>query len=105
MASRATSVIVQSELVHDLEESVGDRDRLVAQLADERARLEQILNQLPVGILIAEAPSAEISFVNKRCQEILDRYLAPSAPVSTYSGWELFHLEDNRPYEPEETPR
>ena len=35
MASRATSVIVQTRLVADLEKSVADRDWLVAQLAGE----------------------------------------------------------------------
>ena len=104
MASRATSVIVQTQLVADLEKAVAHRDRLVWQLAEERARLEQILNQIPTGVLIAEAPNADLSFLNERCQRILGQRLGPSVPPSEYKGWRLFHL-DGRPYELEETPR
>lgn len=104
MASRATSVIVQTELVMDLENTLADRDRLVWQLAEERSRLAQILHQLPTGVLIAEAPDAEISFVNRRCQEIAGHWLDPDVPVSQYRGWQLFHF-DGRPYAPDETPR
>lgn len=105
MASRATSVIVQSQLVADLERTVADRDRYVFQLAGERARLEETLNQLPTGILIAEAPTAQLSFVNKRSQEILGHELDPSKSVSEYNGWKLFHHGDRTPYKFEETPR
>lgn len=104
MASRATAVIVQTQLVTDLEKTIADRNGLVSQLAGERARLEQILNQIPVGVLIADAPAAEISFLNKRCQQILGQYLPPSTPPSEYCGWRLFHL-DGRPCELAENPR
>jgi PAS domain S-box-containing protein len=104
MASRATAVIVQTQLVADLEKTIADRDRLVSQLAGERARLDQILNQIPVGVLIAEAPAAQLSFINRRCQDILGQHHPPSTPVSEYAGWRLFHL-DGRACELAETPR
>jgi PAS domain S-box-containing protein len=103
MASRATSVIVQTQLVINLEKAIHDRDRLVSQLAGERTRLEQILNQIPTGVLIAEAPRAELSFLNKRCQEILGQRLGPAEPASHYHGWRLFHMS-GIPYELDETP-
>jgi PAS domain S-box-containing protein len=104
MASRATSVIIQAQLVADLEKTISDRDRLLSQAAGERARLEHILNQVPTGILIAEAPTGVISFVNKRCQEILHHPLGQTPP-SQYNGWKLVHHGDGRPYAPEEMPR
>jgi len=104
MTSRVTSAIIQTKLVADLEKTIADRDRAVSQLAGERSRLEQILNQIPIGILIADAQAAKLAFVNKRCQEIIGHELAPEAPASEYNGWKPFHL-DGREYRPEETPR
>ncbi|MFO0618821.1 MAG: ATP-binding protein [Polyangiaceae bacterium] len=103
MASRAT-VILQTQLVADLERAVDARDALVRQLAAEQTRLEQILNQIPTGVLITESPSGELSFLNERCQEILGERLGPSASPAAFKGWQLYHL-DGRPYDPEDTPR
>lgn len=104
MASRATSVIVQTQLVADLERAVSDRDRLVALLSAEGVRLEQILNQIPTGVLIAEAPSGELSLLNERAQEILGRRLAPAERPADFDGWQPFHL-DGRSYAREDLPR
>jgi PAS domain S-box-containing protein len=104
MASRATSVIVQAQLFSDLQRALADRDKLVAQQAQERGRLEQILDQIPAGVLIAAAPDAQIRFANKRCQEILGRPAGRSGAVSNEPPWHPYHF-DGRPYRFEETPR
>ncbi len=46
------------------EQGVAERAELVEQLAAERARLAAVLEQLPVGVIIAEAPSARILSTN-----------------------------------------
>ncbi len=46
------------------EQGTAERAELVAQLAAERARLAAVLEQLPVGVIIAEAPSARILSTN-----------------------------------------
>ncbi|HEX5012790.1 MAG TPA: PAS domain S-box protein [Candidatus Limnocylindrales bacterium] len=49
----------------------GITERLVGDLEAERARLEQIFEQAPEGLEIADAPSGRIVLVNDRLEEIL----------------------------------
>ncbi len=49
----------------------GIRERLVADLESQRGRLEALLQQLPEGLMIAEAPSGRIVLANDRLEEIL----------------------------------
>lgn len=47
-----------------------ERERLLEELTAEQALLEAIVDQAPVGILAAEAPSGRLLLVNKRMREI-----------------------------------
>ena len=86
----------------DLENALVDRDRLVSQLATERARLGQILNQMPVGVTIAEGPEGEIVFENRRSQEILGPARCRNAFSASQPGNPLH--PDGTPYAQGETP-
>lgn len=50
---------------------VAIRERLVADLEAERARLEALLRQMPEGLMIAEAPSGRVVLGNDRLEEIV----------------------------------
>lgn len=47
------------------------RERLVSDLEAERARLSTLIQQLPEGLMFAEAPSGRIILTNDRLEEIL----------------------------------
>ena len=49
-----------------------ERERLLAQFAAERARLETVLQQLPVGVVIADAASGKIVMANRQVDAALD---------------------------------
>lgn len=69
----------------------------------QRERLETILQQMPAGVIIAEAPSGRLAFTSSRTEEIWRRPIRPTATIEGYAEWGLCH-PDGRPYRPEETP-
>jgi PAS domain S-box-containing protein len=48
-----------------------DRARLMRELGEQRARLAAVLDAMPSGVLIAEAPSGSISYANRYAESIL----------------------------------
>lgn len=60
-----------------------ERERLMRQLENERARLQAILGQLPAGVLIVAAPSGELLLSNEQAGRIL-RGAIPEAPERWY---------------------
>ena len=67
-------------------------ERLVGDLEAERARLEEIFQQAPEGLMIAEAPSGRIVLVNARQEEILGvpraTLLSKIAGSEAYQGFD-----------------
>ncbi|PYE52726.1 GAF domain-containing protein [Deinococcus yavapaiensis] len=74
-----------------------------AALAEERAYLAAILEHLPVGVVIAESPSARITLGNARVEEIFGHPVHLSQSVDEYRVWKGYHL-DGRPVQPHEWP-
>ena len=81
----------------------GIRERLVADLESQRARLEALLQQLPEGLLIAEAPSGRIVLANDRLEEILR---IPAGAMHHIAGGEAYQGFDTegRELRPEDWP-
>jgi PAS domain S-box-containing protein len=88
LAGRASAAIFQHLLREHLE--------------SEQARMAAILEQMPAGIIIAEAPSGKLLRANRRVAEIWRRPFIASDSVEAYGAWKGFHPEDRRPFEPEE---
>jgi PAS domain S-box-containing protein len=80
-----------------------ERDRLVAELAAERAYLESILAQMPSGLAIAEAPSGRLLLHNDRAVELLRHPMLRSADHGGYAAYGALH-DDGSAYAPEEYP-
>jgi PAS domain S-box-containing protein len=74
-----------------------------AALESERARLGAIVDNAPVGIVLAEAPSGRIILGNRKTEEILGHPLLPTPDLASYSRWSTRHA-DGRPLEPHEHP-
>jgi PAS domain S-box-containing protein len=68
-----------------------------------RKLLEAVVNEMPVGVIVADAPSGRIIIDNAEMGRIMHGPAAAPAPradIRTYRG---LH-EDGRPYKPEEWP-
>lgn len=77
--------------------------KLVRQLRLERAFLLTVLEQMPVGVTIAEAPSGRLILGNRRMEELLREPFFPALSVDQYDHWQTFHT-DGRPYTVRELP-
>jgi PAS domain S-box-containing protein len=69
----------------------------------ERARLQTILEQMPSGVIIAEAPSGKIIYGNQQAENILRHPLIMADNVDGYSAYQGTHA-DGRPLLPQEWP-
>lgn len=66
-------------------------------------RLRQVLEQLPVGISIAEAPTGRLLFHNARAERILGHKLMQTPELDAYRQYGAAH-PDGTPYRPEDFP-
>ena len=64
----------------------------LAELGDERARLDTIVQQMPAGLLIAEAPSGKLIRGNEQLEHILRRQFIPSPDLAAYADWQFSSL-------------
>ncbi|HVH44347.1 MAG TPA: PAS domain-containing protein [Labilithrix sp.] len=82
-----------------------ERERLIVELAAERARLRAIVDQMPAAVLVGEAPTGRIILKNAAVARIFPT-LHASTPVESadlFRSWHALHA-DGRPVEPHERP-
>jgi PAS domain S-box-containing protein len=79
------------------------REMLVAALEDSRKRLEVLIEQMPAGVVLAEAPSGRLVLGNRQVDEMFRHAFLASADIDEYRVYRGFH-PGGRPYEPEEWP-
>lgn len=68
-----------------------ERERLVAQLAAEQARLAAVFEQMPAGVMILDAETGTV-MMNPRVQRIWRRpspAVAPARELATWNGYDL----------------
>ena len=70
----------------------------------ERSWLKTVLDRMPAGVIIGEAPGGELLLANKQAEQIWERPIPLGAGTAEYREYRGFHPEDGRPYEPEEWP-
>ena len=78
------------------------READAARLASE-ARLRTVMETVPVGILLAEAPSGRILMGNERLADVLGHDTLYASSSNAYGGFVAFH-GDGRPVEGYEYP-
>ena len=54
-----------------------ERQRLVGELEGKQRLLDAVLQQMPAGVVVAEAPSGKLIFSNEQAEQILRRALIP----------------------------
>lgn len=73
-----------------------DRARLFEVAESERQRLEALMQQLPVGVAIAEAPSGHIVAVNHKATEIWRVPPAGPEPITDVTPYVAYHSDGRR---------
>lgn len=91
---------------HDVNEArlqEEERLRILDQLERERARFEAVLQQMPAGVAIAEAPTGRIVIGSEQLERIF-RFRTPDLDsVAAYDQYRVFR-GDGAPYPPEGWP-
>ncbi len=103
--SRELLARVQSHIgLARIRREAAERERKLRAEADsQRALLETVLNQMPAGVVIAEAPSGEVVLANNQAKQILQRSVGELRSVEEYSQYQIFRL-DGRAYNTLEQP-
>lgn len=82
---------------------ITERKEVEAELERERALLTAVLEQLPVGVVIAEAPSGSIIRGNAHMEQLCTHAIHPSADAAEQCDHRMSH-RDGTPYRPDELP-
>lgn len=82
---------------------VVDPRSLATLYPDQLPLFKAVLDQLPSGVILAEAPSGRLLTGNRAMQEIFRHELLPAEEVDEYRQYRGFH-PDGRPYEAHEWP-
>src|SRR6266849_2007302 len=89
--------------IHERNRAAEERSHLLEQVRAERALLEAVLQQMPSGVILAEAPTGKLILGNKQVESIWRHAFLQAAQVSQYGQFTGFH-PDGRLYQPEELP-
>jgi PAS domain S-box-containing protein len=92
-SDRPESVFTTFEDITERRQAEAERERLLARIEAERARFEAVLAQLPVGVVIADAPSGAIVQGNSQVAAIMRHPVLPSPDVTHYDEWAGFHSD------------
>ena len=87
----------------DRERAGEDRERLLAQLDSQRGLMEAVIQQMPSGLIVAEAPSGRVMFGNRQLERILRHPFGTVGEMGDSPDHAGFH-SDGRPYDPHEWP-
>jgi diguanylate cyclase (GGDEF)-like protein/PAS domain S-box-containing protein len=82
--------------IDSLKLAQAETQRLLAQLRQERTRFANILEQLPSGILLAEAPSGKLSYQNRAAARLLGRSINGIGSVRDYARYNFINSTGER---------
>lgn len=100
---RITGIVGAGKDITEYIRAEEGRKRLQEELIEKERFLETILQQMPVGVIVAEAPGGKLYLYNKKVAEILRHPFYPAPVVEQYVQYKGFH-PDGRLYKPEEWP-
>jgi PAS domain S-box-containing protein len=93
-------------VMHDLsgrKQAEAERERWAKEIESERDRLRRILEQMPIGVIIAEAPSGRLIFHNIEASRLLHRPFLVAEDYRAYTKYGALR-EDGLPYPAEAYP-
>jgi PAS domain S-box-containing protein len=95
LVSSVRAAIRARERQYEIHHAFGERDSALAELRQEQETLQVMLDNLPVGILLAK-PSGEIVLGNRSVERILRHPLLPTPDVESHGKWVAFHPDGHR---------
>jgi PAS domain S-box-containing protein len=84
------------EQIVERERARTERERLIAEIETERARLNAIVNHIPAGVLLAEAPNGRIIMGNPQVERILGHPVVFSPNFESYRDWLSYEVDGRR---------
>ncbi|MES2932526.1 MAG: PAS domain S-box protein, partial [Pseudomonadota bacterium] len=82
--------------IHSLKTAEEDREQLFQQLQQERTRFSNILEQMPSGVILAEAPTGKITYQNRLADEMMGPVQGPVNSVSDYERYRVTNAAGRR---------
>jgi PAS domain S-box-containing protein len=102
----AGQVIGAVAVGHDVTEQrrvEAERERLLERLANEKARLDAVLQQMPAGVAMSEAPTGRLILGNEQMARIWRKPVLLGSDLAKHGYYRGFH-PDGRPYTSGEWP-
>lgn len=100
---RITGIIGAAKDITEYIRAEEERKQLQGELVEKERFLEAVLQQMPIGVIVAEAPSGKLYLSNRKVAELLRHPFYSSAAIEQYVQYKGFH-PDGRQYMPEEWP-
>ncbi|MCC6070896.1 EAL domain-containing protein [Massilia sp. GCM10020059] len=82
--------------IDNRKQAENEKMRLYHQLRQERARFANILEQLPSGVILAEAPSGKLIYQNRAGEAMLGRGIDGVASTEDYGSYVLYDAKGRR---------
>ena len=90
-------------IIGSITRDITEQKKTEEQLRNEQNLLDTVLNNIPVAVSVAEAPSGKLIRANEQFEEVCGQPFTFSKDIEEYSTYKGFHL-DGSPYKPEEWP-
>ncbi len=90
------SIVILARDISRRRRSEEERDALLKQLEVERKRLSAVIENMPVGVRIAEAPSGRVVMANRQVERIYKRPIQYSENIEQYGEWSGYHADGSR---------
>lgn len=91
------------EDISDRKQIETERNQLIHQLQTERSRLETVIQSMPGGVVISEAPTGKVILANNRFEETWGHPLKPAENIEEYRDYKGFY-PDGKAYQPQDWP-
>lgn len=92
----ARDVSAQKELEQQLRDDNERRRRIQAELSAQRSYLEGLLEQVPVGVMVASAPNGAITIANTVASRLLGTKPRSIRSLHEYSEYPVYDLQGRR---------
>jgi PAS domain S-box-containing protein len=90
-------------IIGSITRDITEQKKTEEQLRNEQNLLDTVLNNIPVAVSVAEAPSGKLIRANEQFEKVWGQPFTFSKDIEGYSTYKGFHL-DGSPYKPEEWP-
>lgn len=82
--------------IQNLKVAENERERLFHELQDERSRFSDILEQMPSAVLLAEAPSGKLIYLNRAAVELFGPSRAGSESIHQFARGRFLNQQNQR---------